>query len=328
VSRAGRTVVVLGVTGSIAAYKAADLASQLTHSGADVYTVMTGAATKFVAPLTFQALTGQPVGIDIFEEGKGSKVEHIAIARQADIVLIAPATANVMAKLANGLADDLLTAMTLATTAPVIVAPAMNPAMWSNPVVQENVARLRARGIEIVEPEYGALACGEVGRGRMADTSTILGFVRQWRSRIGSFKDVRVMVTAGPTREKLDAVRFVSNPSSGKMGFAVAREAQRRGADVLLISGPSQLPDPCGVKVVRVTSGDEMRAAVLEHASWARVIVKSAAVTDYRPVDPREGKMKESRWDLQLEKVGNILDEIARTPQPGRIVVGFAAESC
>ncbi len=323
---AGNTTIVLGVTGSIAAYKAADLASQLTQSGAEVHVIMTDAATKFVAPLTFQALTGLPVGTGMFDEGNGAKIEHISIAREADLVLIAPATADVIAKLAHGMADDLLTAVTLATTAPVIVAPAMNPAMWSNLAVQENVATIKARGIDVLEPEHGTLACGEVGKGRMADNARILSFVRQWRSMIGTFKDVRVLVTAGPTREYIDDVRYISNPSSGKMGYSIAREAVRRGAEVLLVSGPSDLPDPCGAKTVRVTTGEEMRQVVLDNADWAKVIVKCAAVTDYRPSEKRPGKIKDAKWNIALDKVGNILDELAAIRQEGKVYVGFAAE--
>ncbi len=321
-----QSVILLGVTGSIAAYKAAELASQLTQSGAEVLTVMTKAACQFVSPLTFQALTGQPVGTDIFEEGKGSKVEHITLARRADLVLIAPASADHCAKLAHGQADDLLTAAVLATTAPVLVAPAMNPAMWSHPAVQENLARLRALGFEIIEPGHGLLACGEVGQGRMAEPAEILAQVHQWRSSINAWRDLRVLVTAGPTREYLDAVRYISNPSSGKMGYALAREARRRGAEVLLVSGPTTLPDPFGVRVVRVTTGEEMRSAVLQHADWAHVIVKSAAVTDYRPAVPKAGKMKDAHWELRLDKVGNILGELAQR-HTGKILVGFTAEA-
>ena len=318
-------IVVLGVTGSIAAYKAAELASRLAQSGAGVYVLTTPSACRVVSPLTFQALTGNPVGVDLFAEGKGSKVEHIEIARRADLVLIAPATANVLGKLANGLADDLLTAAVLATTAPVILAPAMNPAMWANPAVRENTERLRALGFEIVEPGVGRLACGETGPGRLADLDEIMARVADLRATAGSLSGRRILVTAGPTREPLDAVRFISNPSSGKMGYAVAREAVRLKADVRLVSGPVSLPDPFGATTVRVTTGEEMRKSVLENAEWAEAIVMSAAVTDYRPAETREGKNKQAGWDLKLGKVGNILEELAGRKN-GRVVVGFAAE--
>lgn len=321
----GRTIL-LGVTGSIAAYKAAEVASRLTAGGDEVLTVMTRAATRFVAPLTFQTLTGQPVGTDLFEEGKGSKVEHVALARRADVVLIAPATADVIAKLANGQADDLLTTTVLATTAPVLVAPAMNPAMWANPVVQENLARLRARGVEVIEPGTGLLACGETGEGRMAEPDAIVAELALWGRRNASWKGRRVLVTAGPTREFLDAVRFVTNASSGRMGYAVARAARRRGADVTLVTGPTSLPAPFGATLVRVTTGEEMRAAVLERFGACDVLVKTAAVTDYRPAAPREGKTKAAAWDVAFSKVGNIL-EAAAAVRRDQILVGFAAEA-
>ena len=326
-------MILLGVTGSIAAYKAAELASQLTQGGTEVLTVMTKAACQFVSPATFQALTGQPVGTDLFAEGKGSKVEHIAIARRADLVLIAPASADHCAKLAYGLADDLLSTAVLATTAPVLVAPAMNPAMWGNPVVQENLARLRAKGFEIIEPGSGLLACGEVGQGRMAEPAEILPYVQKWQSAVSAWKGIPVLVTAGPTREYLDDIRFISNPSSGKMGYALAREARCRGANVRLIAGPVELPDPFGVQVIRVTTGEEMRNAVLEQASTARVVIKSAAVTDYRLELPKAGKMKGPQWELKLQKLGNILEELARRrsvethPTGPQILVGFTAEA-
>jgi phosphopantothenoylcysteine decarboxylase/phosphopantothenate--cysteine ligase len=318
-------VVVLGVTGSIAAFKAAELASRLAQSGARVFTLMTQSACRFVSPLTFQALTGNPVGTDLFSEGKGSKVEHIEIARRADLILIAPATANVIGKLANGLADDLLTAAVLASTAPVLVAPAMNPAMWSNPAVRANIERIRALGFEVVEPGVGRLACGETGPGRLADLDEIMARVAGLRTAVETLAGHRLLVTAGPTREPLDSVRYVSNPSTGKMGYAVAREAVRLKADVLLVSGPVALPDPFGARTIRVTTGSEMRQAVLGNAEWAEAIVMSAAVTDYRSAKPREGKNKESGWDLKLEKVGNILEELAERKN-GRVMVGFAAE--
>lgn len=323
--RSGSTVL-LGVSGSIAAYKAAELASRLTQDGHEVLTVLTHGAIQFVSPLTFQTLTGQPVGTDVFAEGKGSKIEHIALARRARLVLIAPATADLIGKLAHGLADDLLTTTVLATTAPVLIAPAMNPAMWLNPVVQENLAALRARGFKIIEPATGLLACGETGTGRMAEPPDILAVVAARLRAVASWSGRRVLVTAGPTREPLDGVRFISNPSSGRMGYAVARAAQRRGADVILISGPTELPAPFGVELVRVTTGEEMRRAVLDRFDAAAILIKTAAVTDYRPAEARSGKNKEAAWDVHLEKVPNILEELAPR-RNGQVVVGFAAET-
>jgi len=320
------STILLGVCGSIAAYKAAELASRLTQDGHEVLTVLTRGAVQFVSPLTFQTLTGQPVGTDLFAEAKGSKIEHIALARRARLVLIAPATADLIGKLAHGLADDLLTTTVLATTAPVLVAPAMNPAMWLNPVVQENLGALRARGFEIIEPAAGLLACGETGVGRMAEPADMLAAVAARLRAVASWTGRRVLVTAGPTREPLDGVRFISNPSSGRMGYAVARAAQRRGADVVLITGPTELPAPFGVELVRVTTGAEMRQAVIDRFDAAAVLVKTAAVTDYRPAVARPGKNKDAAWDVHLEKVPNILEELAprRTTQ---VVVGFAAET-
>lgn len=318
--------VLLGVSGSIAAYKACDLASRLTQDGHEVLTVLTKSASEFVTPLTFRTLTGQPVGEDLFAEAKGSKVEHIGLARKSAVVVIAPATANLIAKLAMGQADDLLTASVLATTAPVLVAPAMNAAMWTNPVVQDNVARLRARGFEIVEPGAGLLACGETGPGRMAETAEILAAVRRRLDASAAWAGRRVLVTAGPTREWIDAVRFVSNPSSGKMGFALALAAKRRGATVTLVTGPAALPDPFGITVVRVTTGAEMRDAVTGRFDAADVLVAAAAVTDYRPRASRPGKTKVAALDVPMDKVPNILAELA--PRKGdRIMIGFAAET-
>ena len=322
---AGRTIL-LGVTGSIAAYKAAELASALVRSGADVFTVMTLSSREFIGPLTFESLTGRQVACEMFETGKDRKIEHISLARRADLMVIAPATANVIGKIAHGVADDLLTSTALASTAPLIVAPAMNAAMWASPALQDNIALLKQRGVVFVEPGHGFLACGEVGAGRLADTEIILDVIREWAGRTADWKGRRVLVTAGPTREMLDRVRFISNPSSGKMGYAVAAAAKSRGAEVVLVTGPTSLADPFGVKVVRVTTGAEMREAVKEHFEWCDVLVKSAAVTDYRSRSQFDGKKKDSSWELELEKVGNILDELSGT-KGSRILVGFAAES-
>ncbi|MEK7476762.1 MAG: bifunctional phosphopantothenoylcysteine decarboxylase/phosphopantothenate--cysteine ligase CoaBC [Candidatus Coatesbacteria bacterium] len=316
----------LGVSGSIAAYKAAELASRLTQDGNEVLTVMTRAATEFVAPLTFQTLTGQPVGVDMFAERKGSKVEHIALARRPAVALIAPATADLLAKLAQGRGDDLLTTAVLATTAPVLVAPAMNAAMWANPAVQANVAALVRRGMEVIEPGVGALACGETGPGRMADLDVILASVRKHLAVSEAWAGRGVLVSAGPTREPLDGVRYISNGSSGRMGFEIAAAARRRGAEVVLVTGPSALAVPFGVRVVRVTTGEEMRKAVLAHFPKCDLLVKAAAVTDYRPRSAKPGKTKAGHWDVPLEKVPNILAEVSKRRMKGQVLVGFAAE--
>jgi len=319
--------VLLGVTGSIAACKAAELASRLAAEGVEVLVVMTRAATEFVTPLTFQTLTGQPVGVDMFAERKGSKVEHIALARRPAVMVIAPATADILAKLAHGLADDLLTTAVLATTAPVLVAPAMNAAMWANPAVQENVALLAARGFGIIQPGVGALACGETGPGRMADLDVILAAVRRDLAASAVWSRRTVLVSAGPTREPLDGVRYISNASSGRMGFELASAARRRGAEVILVSGPVSLAAPFGVRMVGVTTGEQMRKAVLEHFPRCDVLIKAAAVTDYRPRDPKAGKTKSGSWDVSLDKVGNILAEAAKRRKKGQVLVGFAAET-
>ncbi len=322
---AGRRVL-LGVTGSIAAYKAAELASRLTQAGAEVQVVMTKAACRFVTPLTFQALTGKRTGFDMWEGDGSGSFEHLSFAREADIVLIAPATANFIAKMANGIADDLLSAAVLASGAPLLVAPAMNTAMLRAGATGENLGRLRGRGAEITGPGTGHLACGEEGEGRLADIDVIIAAVSSWLERMDEWKGRHVLVTAGPTREPLDAVRHISNPSSGRMGYAVARAARRRGAEVVLVSGPVELPPPPGVSLVRVVTGEEMRQAVLERFEWSHLLVKTAAVTDYRPVEFRKGKNKEASWELRLEKVGNILEELVARKN-GHVMVGFAAEA-
>ena len=321
----GRTII-LGVTGSVAAFKAADLAGKLVRGGATVETVLTPAGARFVGPATFRALTGRPVVTDMWEEPRAGRVGHVSLARAADAVLVAPATADIIARFAHGLADDMLTTTVLATTAPVVVAPAMNHAMWANRAVRDNVTALRRRGFVVVEPGTGMLACGESGKGRLADAADILAALRSVMVGDGILAGKRVLVTAGPTREPLDAVRYISNPSSGRMGYEVAGAAQRRGADVTLVSGPSSLEPPRGAKLVRVTTGAEMRREVLKRFPASDVLVATAAVTDYRPRRAAAGKNKARSWRLELEKVGNILEEAARK-RKGQVIVGFAAEA-
>jgi phosphopantothenoylcysteine decarboxylase/phosphopantothenate--cysteine ligase len=330
VAQVEKKTIILGVTGGIAAYKAADLASRLVTRGYTVKVVMTEAATRFVAPLTFQTLTGQPVVVDMFAAPPVWNVAHVAYAEAADVVLIAPATADVIAKLAHGFADDMLTTTVLATQAPVLLAPAMNSNMYLNPAVRENLGLLRARGFYIVEPETGRLACGASGPGRLAPLEAILDAVERVLSGSQDLAGWRVLVTAGPTREALDPVRFLSNRSTGKMGYALASVAARRGADVILISGPTALETPRGVKRVDVTSAEEMCSRVLDYLPEATALVMAAAVADWRPRTFSSEKIKkEGRGSLvlELERTPDILAQVAERKREGQVIVGFAAES-
>ncbi len=274
--------VVLGVTGGIAAYKAADLASKLTQDGARVEVVMTEAATKLVAPLTFHTLTHTPVITDMFTAPIEYDETHISLSEAADAVVIAPATANTIAKIAAGMTDNMLTGIVLATKAPVIIAPAMNVNMWENPVTQENVNKLKARGFVIVEPGYGRLASGKMGRGRLADLEVILGTIKQVLGRKGDLAGQRIVVTAGGTQEPVDPVRHLGNRSSGKMGYAVAEAARDRGAEVTLVSAPASLPDPTGIEVIHVQTASQMKDAVARAVSKADALIMAAAVADYQ----------------------------------------------
>ena len=286
-------VVVLGVTGGIGAYKACELARELMRRGMRVKTVMTAAARRFVTPLTFRTLTGEPVGVSLWDDPT-QRVHHVSLAEEADVVVLAPCTANVIAKIAQGRADDLLTTTVLAAEAPLVVAPAMNTRMWSKEATRGNVATLVARGAVIVEPGTGDLACGDVGEGRMAEVGAIADAVEREVGRVRSLAGVHVVVTAGPTREPIDAVRFVGNRSSGRQGYAIAEEAARRGADVTLVSGPTALPDPFGVRTVRIETAAEMLAAVEEAFEGAELVISAAAIVDLRPVAPLSGKIKKS----------------------------------
>jgi len=325
--------VALGVSGGVAAYKAAELVRKLQQEGIDVQVVMTKSAQEFVAPLTFAALTGQKVITDMFgTETAGanveSAIEHIAVAQRIDLLVVAPATANVIAKMACGVADDFLTTLYLATTAPVVVAPAMNVNMWDHAATQENIETLRARGVHVVAPEEGYLACGMTGAGRLASVDAIAAAVC---ARLGIAHDLQeetIIVTAGPTCEDLDPVRFLTNRSSGKMGYALAQAAARRGASVILISGPTRLDPPAGVTFVPVRSTEEMHRAVLEHFPRATTLVMAAAVADYRPVAPHTKKMKRAngRLNLELESTPDILADVARG-KGDRVIIGFAAET-
>lgn len=323
----GKTIV-LGVSGGIAVYKAAALCSKLAQAGADVRVVMTESAAKFVAPLTFQTLSRNPVAIDTFEERDASVVQHIDLADAADLVVIAPATANVIGKMAAGLADDMLTTTLLATEAPVLVAPAMNVHMWAHPAVQRNVAVLLERGVNFVDPGEGPLACGYTGKGRMAEPEhimeSILAFFRSRRLLAGR----RVLITAGGTVERIDPVRYISNDSSGKMGFALAEAAREMGAEVTVVCGNVAVRPPAGVDVVRVESAVQMLEAVLERYAQSDIVVKAAAVADYRPKQAAERKIKKNSETMTIELVKNpdILQTLGERKK-GQYLIGFAAET-
>lgn len=297
------------------------------RAGCRVKVVMTENATRFVGPTTFRALTGEPVGVSLWDE-PAARVHHTSLAEEADVFAVVPATANVMAKFAMGRADDLLTTVALATEAPLVVAPAMNVHMWRNPVTQANVEALRARGVVVIEPESGELACGDVGEGRLAALSVITEAILAEAHRARDIRGVRVLVTAGPTREAIDPVRFIGNASSGKTGFAIAEEAARRGADVVLVSGPTVLPDPFNVSTVRVTTALEMAAAVDDAFESCDVVVASAAISDFRPAVRSSVKQHKDEAPLvvELERNPDILAALG-VRKEGRLLVGFAAET-
>ncbi len=325
--------VVLGVGGGIAAYKSAELARALMERGLRVQVVLTDAAQRFITPLTFAALTGRKVITNLFatassEETLSSAIEHIAVAQSNDVMVIAPATADLLARLAHGHADDFLTTTYLAFTGPVVLAPAMNSNMWAHPATQENVNILRKRGHLIVEPEEGILACGMTGPGRLAEPDRIADIVAALALTAKDLEGETVLITAGPTQEPLDPVRFISNRSSGKMGYALAEAAAERGARVILISGPVQLPPPQGVTLIRVRTAIEMRNAVFEHLAEATIIVKSAAVADYHLSRVPQHKVKKTatRMSLELDPTPDILAELGQK-KGDRLLIGFAAET-
>jgi phosphopantothenoylcysteine decarboxylase/phosphopantothenate--cysteine ligase len=320
-------VVVLGVTGGIGAYKACELARELMRRGVRVKTVMTSAAQRFVTPLTFRTLTGESVATSMWDDPT-QHVHHISLAQEASVMVIAPCTANVIAKLAHGRADDLLTTTVLATEAPVVVAPAMNTHMWARDVTQANVNALRDRGVVFVEPESGELACGDVGDGRLASVGAIADAVMRQVEHSRSLAGVNVLITAGPTREPLDPVRYIGNRSSGRQGYAIAGEAARRGASVTLVSGPTTLRDPFGVETVRVETAAQMLTAVDAAYATANVVIAAAAVADFRPVAPAGSKLKkaDAPATVTLERTTDILASLG-TRKGGRVLVGFAAET-
>jgi phosphopantothenoylcysteine decarboxylase/phosphopantothenate--cysteine ligase len=336
-----RVKVTVAVTGGIAAYKAAEVVRRLQDAGLDPHVVMTRAAQEFVQPLTFAALTGHKVITSIWSEDAGasggefSGIEHIDEAQTTAALIVVPATADILAKFANGIADDFLSTMYLATTAPVIVAPAMNVVMWQHPAVQQNLNTLRERGVRIVAPGEGYLACGMVGGGRLAEESAIVAAVAEVLSNAQAAEAAKndlagetVLVTAGGTREPIDPVRFIGNRSSGRMGYALAAEAARRGAKVILVSAPSSLPAPAGCELVSITTAAEMRDAAMARLHEATVVIMAAAVSDYRVAEVATQKIKrDGARTLKLEPTDDILKEIAQRRTPGTLVVGFAAET-
>ena len=324
----GKTVL-LGVTGGIAAYKAAALASALVKLHAAVEVVMTENATKFITPLTFEQLTGRRTMVDTFDRNFSHQVEHISLAQRTDLVIVAPATANVCAKLAHGLADDMLTTTVLACKCPKLIAPAMNTNMYENPVTQDNLALLRRYGWEVIEPASGRLACGAVGKGKMPEPETLVQHILRHIAREQDMKGLRVLVTAGPTQEALDPVRYLTNHSTGKMGYALAKIAMLRGAEVTLISGPTAIQPPPFVEVVPVVSAREMFQAVVSHSQEADMIIKAAAVADHTPssYSPEKLKKKDGELSLSLARTQDILGHLGSHRRPGQIVCGFSMET-
>jgi phosphopantothenoylcysteine decarboxylase / phosphopantothenate---cysteine ligase len=326
-AKEGQQTVVLGVTGGIACYKAVELVRLLVRDGFAVQVIMTRGAMEFVTPLTFQTLSGKPVASETFNLTQESEIGHINLADSADLFVIAPATANVIGKMAGGIADDLLTTVLLATQAPVLVAPAMNIHMYENPLVQENIRKLRRVGYHFIEPAEGYLACGYEGKGRLPDPEKIFETIKNLLKK----KDLageRFLITAGPSREPLDPVRYISNRSSGKMGYALARAALSRGAEVVLVSGPTALEPPSGARTIAVTSAAEMRRAVLGEFPRCTAVIMAAAVGDYRPAEiaPRKIKRAKGPLELRLEPNPDILKELG-AQKNGKLVVGFAAET-
>lgn len=317
----------LGVSGGIACYKAVELVRLLVQAGCSVQVIMTRSAMEFVTPLTFQTLSGHPVASETFSLTQESEIGHINLADSADLFVIAPATANIIGKIANGIADDLLTTVLMATQAPVLIAPAMNIHMYENPILQENLRKLRRVGYHLLEPAEGFLACGYEGKGRLPDPEKIVEEVQ----RLLKPKDLtgeRFLITAGPNREPLDPVRYLSNRSSGKMGYALARAALRRGAEVALVSGPTALEAPVGARTTQVTTAAEMRAAVLKEFSTSTAVIMAAAVSDYRPVVRADKKIKRGKGpiELRLEPNPDILKELGAA-KDGKLLIGFAAET-
>lgn len=322
--------ILLGVTGGIAAYKSADLVSRLRKAGANVHVVMTENATKFVTPLTFETMSANPVAVDTFTRPNTWEVEHIALAKRAELCIVAPATANVIAKLAHGLADDMLSTTLLAAKAPLLLAPAMNTGMWTAAATQENVQTLLRRGVQLVGPGAGLLACGDTGDGRMSEPAQIVSAADELLSRSRGLNGLHVLVTAGATRERLDPVRFLTNDSSGKMGFAVAEAARDRGADVTVIAGSTTAPVPAGIRLIRIESTEELKTAVLSALPAQDIVIQAAAPADYRPEHAADQKIKKQAGEdlvLRLVETPDVAAAVGQAAAPKQVLVGFAAET-
>ena len=321
--------ILLGVTGSIAAYKIANLASMLVKQHATVHVIMTRNACHFITPMTFETLTGNKCIVDTFDRNFDFKVEHVSLAKQADVVLVAPATANVIGKIAGGICDDMLTTTVCATKAPCIIAPAMNTGMWENPIVQDNVERLKKFGYEIIAPASGRLACGDIGSGKMPDEETLMWHIMMAVAKEKDLKGRRVLISAGPTQESIDPVRYITNHSSGKMGYALAKMAQLRGAEVTLVSGPVNLKACPGCKVVDVTTAEDMYEAVTERQREQDIIVMCSAVADYTPACYSEQKVKkgDGEMSIPLMRTKDILQYLGEHKREGQTLVGFSMET-
>lgn len=321
--------ILVGVTGSIAAYKAATLVSMLVKTGAEVRVLMTKNATNIINPITFETLSGHKCLIDTFDRNFEFKVSHVSLAQKADIFLIAPATANTIAKVANGMADDMLTSVFLAAKCPKIICPAMNTAMYENPITQDNLKKCKKFGFKILEPATGLLACGENGKGKMPEPQEIFKFIENEISFEKDFLGKKILVTAGPTQEAIDPVRFITNHSSGKMGYAITKIAAARGAQVTLISGPASINPPQNAKTIKITSAKEMFEAVKENFPDSDIIIKSAAVADFRPKNVSAEKIKKTGIELsiELERTDDILAFLGKNKKPGQILCGFSMET-
>ena len=325
--------ILLGISGGISAYKSVYIASGLKKRGYDVHVIMTDGAAKFVTPLTFETMSGNKVVTDVFDPANETPTEHITLGQSMDLALIAPATANTIAKLAHGIGDNMLTVTMLACTCPVLVSPAMNTAMFENPATQANLEILRSRGYEIIEPAEGMLACGVEGKGKMPEPDVLIGWVEQWISKPKDMAGLKVLVTAGPTQEAVDPVRYITNHSSGKMGYAIARMAARRGADVTLVSGRTALPREPFVETVDIVSAEDMFNAVTERAPQMDIIIKAAAVADFTPANPADEKIKktglegDSAMSIKLAPTHDILKYLGEHRREGQFLCGFAMET-
>ena len=322
--------IVLGVTGGIAAYKACDLTSRLKKAGAQVYVILTKNACQFVSPLTFETLSNHPAVTDTFARPETWEVEHVALAKKADLFVIAPATANILAKMACGIADDMLSTTVLATRAPVLVAPAMNTGMWENAATQKNVETLKQRGVHFIGPDGGYLACGDSGAGRMSEPAAIAEAIDALLHPRRDLEGLSVLVTAGPTQEKIDPVRYITNRSSGKMGYAIARAAQMRGARVTLVSGPTQLQTPQGVEKVDIVSTQDLYQAMMVHTPQADIVIQAAAPADFTPDTVAEQKIKklgDGMLTLSFRQTPDVAAAVGKNKRPGQVLIGFAAET-